>query len=188
MMRPLVYELKKLAMNKTLKLAAVSTLAAGLLLSASPAFADHMGNADKDGTSENIGLHFGAFLNGSVMRGVGVGQFRNADKDPVASTTKTEKTPFPGTAEIGVVSSVTGSNVVLSSAINLSGTSTAPTSVVVNASTTFKGGATSTASLTSGEKVIIVGTSSTSTPGTITATIVIALQSAWDFCTHLFGK
>jgi hypothetical protein len=169
-------------MNKT-SLFAASSIGLALLLTATPALAEHR-DSDQGG---NNGWHLGALFNAPLVN-VGIGSFKNDDKDPVASTTKPMKMPFSGTAEIGVVSGVNGPDLTLSPAINLSGTSTAPTTVVTNSSTTFKGGATSTASLTSGEKVIIVGTSSTSTPGVITASIVIAIQNAWHFCTHLFSK
>jgi hypothetical protein len=171
-------------MNK-LKLFTTSALAAGMLLTATPALADHTGSSGNG----SGGMHFGGFFDLPIAMHVGanVGAYKNDDKSTSTATTSFKKA-LGNDFEIGVVGSVNGSNITLDPAINLSGTSTAATNVVINASTTFKGGASSTANLTAGEKVLIVGTTSTSTPGTITASIVIAIQNAWHFCTHMFSK
>lgn len=164
-------------MNKTLKFAAASTLAAGLLLAATPAFADT--------NRDNAGAHLGGFFNLPLVH-VGIGAYKNDYK--VASTTGTTTPvmkPMSKTIEVGTVSSVNGATITLSPAIAFGATTSASTNVVTNSSTKFKG-ASSTANLTSGENVLIVGTTSTSSPGTITASIVVALQNVGRFFWHLF--
>jgi len=182
-------------MNK-LKLITASTLAAGLLLAATPAFADQNGS----GKSGNDGWHFGAFIAALPHLSINGSAFVNADRvngkdndndgDDNSTSTATSthmKQPFTGTIEIGTVSSVNGTSITLAPAIDLNGTSSASTNVVTNSSTKFKG-ASSTASLTAGENVVIVGTTSTSTPNTIDANIVIVLQKIGHFFHRMFMR
>jgi hypothetical protein len=175
-------------MNK-LKLITVSTLAIGLLLTATPAFADQNGS----GNGSNDGWHFGAFIAALPHLNVDLsvnGKDNDKDGDDNGTSTATsthQKQPFMGTIEIGTVSSVNDTSITLAPAINLNGTSSASTNVVTNSSTKFKG-ASSTASLTAGENVVIVGTTSTSSPNTIDANIVIVLQKIGHFFHRMFMR
>jgi hypothetical protein len=166
-----------------LKLITASTLAAGLLLIATPAFADQ----NRQGNGSNDGLRFGAFVSSLARLNVNGAAFVNADRMNGTTTTTHVKQPFTGTVEIGTIGSVNGSSITLAPAINLSGSSSVSTNVVTNGSTKFKG-ASSTASLTSGENVVIVGTTSTSTPNTIDASVVILLKNIGNFFHRMFWR
>ena len=181
-------------MNK-IKLITASTLAVGILMTAAPAFADQ----NDSGMNGNDGFRFGALVSSLAHLKVNGTAFVNADRvngkdndndgDDNGTSTATSthmKQPFTGTVEIGTIGSVNGSSITLAPAINFNGTSSASTNVVTSSSTKFKG-ASSTASLTSGENVVIVGTTSTSTPNTIDASIVIVLQKIGHFFQRIFA-
>lgn len=86
----------------------------------------------------------------------------------------------------GVVNAINGS------VLTIMGNGT--TSVTTNSSTTVlkKGGATTTAALSLGSRVLVLGTSSattsTSTPDTITASIIILFQNGVNFLKHFFVR
>jgi|GEM_PF-5457787 hypothetical protein len=174
-------------MNK-IKMITASSLAAGLLLTAMPVFADENGSGMEDNGGWHIGAFIGALPHLTVNADVNAKDSDNDrdDNGTSTATTTNEKQPFTGTVEIGTVGSVNGTSITLAPAINLSGTSSASTNVVTSSSTKFKG-ASSTASLTSGENVVVVGTTSTSSPNTIDASIVIVLQQIGHFFQKLFS-
>jgi hypothetical protein len=167
------------------KMITASSLAAGLLLTAMPVFADENVSV----TGDNGDWHLGAFISALPHLTVNADLNENDnDRDDSGTSTATSthmKQPFTGTVEVGTVSSVNGSSITLLPAINLNGTSSASTNVVTNSSTKFKG-VSSTASLTAGENVVIVGTTSTSTPNTIDASIVVLLQNIGHFFHKMF--
>ena len=82
---------------------------------------------------------------------------------------------------IGTISSVNGSSFVVSPI----GTSSNET-VNVTSDTIFRGDASGSSDLTAGKGALVIGSSSSSTPGTITASIVVMFQDGISFFKNLF--
>lgn len=160
-----------------------ATVLAGMLSFVAPAaFADEGGHGD---AGVNLGLHVGQLVS---VRAHGQGHAEaDGDKDDArATTTASSSTGFFDHVTAGIVTSVSGGIFT----IDPFGPDST-TTVTTDASTTFrgKGHATSTAPLSVGSRVIVVGTTTaTSTSGdTFTAAIVKILGHGFGHLRAFFG-
>jgi hypothetical protein len=195
-------------MNKNLmKLSGVAV--ATVLLAATPALAEDNGSGDDHGSVDvqegvhlNAGLHLGPIVSALAHQ---LGDIRHShhatttdqdrDNDNESETgernehhaSSTMHSLINQTVAFGTVSSTSGTSFTLNPVHIFGATTSGSVNVETNASTQFKGGAMSTASLSDGANVIVVGTSITTTPNTITATIVTLLTNAAHFFQHLFS-
>jgi len=180
---------------------------ATMLLAATPALAEDRGSGDDNGSADaqesihaNAGLHLGPIVSALAHQFVAVNKDNDNEQgdnendqdsetgeehEHQASTTL--QALVNGTAAFGTVSSVSGTSFTLNPMITFGATTSGSATVQTSPSTQFRGGATSTGSLSTGSNVIVVGTTSTSTPGTIAATIVILLQNVANFLHELFS-
>ena len=162
--------------------------ALSLITVATPAFAASSAevNANADAHAD-AGLHLGSIVRSLVDSSSDVRTDTDADTDAkgkadidlAASVGATAKSAQ--TALLGVVNSITSTGFMLGRSVSASNA----INVNTDASTSFRGDASSSASLSSGSKVLVIGTPDAS--GSITASVVIALEHGFGFFAHLLS-